>query len=434
MKIGIRAEDKSKWERRVPLVPEDIINLAGRGLLFTVQSSGQRVFSDDEFSSTGIQVQNDLKDCKLIFGLKEIPIEKLEPEKIYCIFSHVIKGQAYNMAMFERMMDLKITLIDYERIIDKNQRRLLFFGRHAGIAGMVNTLWAFGRRLALENISNPFEAMDQAKNYPDMAQLRNALASLAETIKTKGIPEEIHPLVVGIAGYGNVARGAMEILNQLPVKMIPPEDVFWIHSSPDTSRHFIYVAVFKESHLVDPIAPNHCFDLSDYYQHGKEKYKSLFDAYIKHLNILVNAIYWDDRYPRLVTLEACRQLWSEQEPPRLKVIGDISCDVKGAIECTVKATYPDHPVYVYEPGTGKVINGVSGNGPVIMAVEILPSEIPREASMDFSRVLRPFVPILAAANFDTPFEKLKVMAEIKNAIILYKGELTPDYRYLEKYL
>jgi hypothetical protein len=137
MHIGVRAEDKNAWERRVPLIPKDIEVLRRSGISICVQSSGQRAYTDQEFKGADVPVVEDLKDAPLIVGLKEIPEERLEPDKIYFIFSHVIKGQAYNMPMLKRMMALGNTLVDYERIVDEENRRLIFFGRHAGIAGMI---------------------------------------------------------------------------------------------------------------------------------------------------------------------------------------------------------------------------------------------------------------------------------------------------------
>jgi alpha-aminoadipic semialdehyde synthase len=154
---------------------------------------------------------------------------------------------------------------------------------------------------------------------------------------------------------------------------------------------------------------------------------------VPHLTVLVNGIYWTDAYPRLVTRDLLRQLWAGG-PPRLRVIGDISCDVEGAIECTLKCTEPGEPVFVYDPLTGDVTDGYAGRGVVVMAVDILPSELPREASEDFGRILIPFLPAIAQADYDRPFEDLALPPEIKRAVIAHRGELAPDYDYLQDYL
>ena len=434
MNIGVRAEDKNEWETRTPLVPEDIRQLKAQGISILVQSSHQRIFSDEEFDRSGIGLRDDLNACRIIFGLKEIPIEKLETDRIYFIFSHVAKGQTYNMPMLSRMMELGVTLVDYEMIADDRGRRLIFFGRHAGIAGMINSLWALGQRFALEKCSNPLTRIQQARHYQDLEEVRQAIGSVAEDISKHGLPKAMHPLVVGFVGYGNVSTGAQEIFNLLPYKDLRPHQLSSLSGRPDLDHKVAYKVVFKEEHCVTPRKPDQSFDLQDYYQHGSKKYRSMFTGYLDHLSLLVNGNYWDERYPRILTLDTCRDMWGGGRQPKLRVIGDISCDINGSIECTVKPAYPDRPVYVYHPDTGKVTDGFAGHGPVIMAVEILPAEIPRESSTHFSSILKHYVTQIHAADWDGEFDELHLPAEIKKAVILYQGKLTPDYRYLQNHL
>ena len=259
------------------------------------------------------------------------------------------------------------------------------------------------------------------------------MEQVKEQIETEGLPEAISPLIVGVAGYGNVSRGAQQILTHLPVIEIAPQEIATVAQSDDASRHAIYKVVFKEEHMVEPISPDDEFELQDYYNHP-EKYRSKFETYLPHLNILVNAIYWDTMYPRLLTKDYARRAYSSAKSPRLKVIGDISCDVEGAIEITVKSTEPGNPNFVYDPESGEAQDGHEGRGPVIMAVDILPSELPRDASEYFSGVLMEYVPAIAQADYSVPFEELALPPEIKRAVIVHRGELTPEYRYLEKYL
>ncbi len=431
--VGLRREDKSEWERRVPLIPQDAAEVQRQGVRVIVQPSDIRAFSEEEFAQAGIAVQEDLSPCSTIVGIKEIPKEVFEPDKTYVFFAHVIKGQPYNMAMLQRMLDLGCTLIDYERIVDEKGRRLIFFGWHAGVAGMINTLWTLGQRLAADGIPNPFTDLQQTRHYHDLAEAKEALKQVAAHIEAEGLPGEVAPLIVGVAGYGNVSRGAQEMLDLLPVIEIEPEEVESVARSSDYSRHHLYKVVFKEWHMVEPIDAGAEFELQDYYQHP-EKYRGVFERYLPHLSVLVNAIFWTEAYPRLVTKSYLRQLFERQERPRLRVIGDISCDVEGAIECTVKATEPGDPTYVYDPLTGKVIDGFEGPGVAIMAVDILPSELPRQASTDFSHVLRRFIRAIADCDFSVPFEECDLPPEIKRAVIVYRGRLTPDYQYLQQYL
>ncbi len=434
MKIGVRAEDKSQWERRVPLVPEDLKALQAAGIKAVVQSSHHRAFADEEFAQAGVEVQKELGDCSVIIGIKEIPMSRLEAGKVYLFFPHVIKGQPANMPMLRRLMELKATLIDYERIVDDRNRRLIFFGRHAGLAGMINTLWSLGKRLEAEAIPSAFGRLKQARAYAELAGAKEDLERIAARIAADGVPPAIHPLVVGFAGYGNVSQGAQAILDLLPVVTISPSELK--NTAKDRTRdpRVVYKVVFREEDLVEPIEPGAGFDLKDYYQRGASGYRGAFDRHLEHLSVLVNCVYWDERYPRLLTLEQCRRLWAPDRTPKLKVIGDISCDVGGSIACTVKATEPGNPVYVYEPQTGAVKEGFEGEGPVIMAVDILPSEIPRESSIDFSRALKPLLPQLMSADLTQSFDALALPPELKRAVIVYQGELTPDYAYLNSCL
>lgn len=433
-KIGIRREDMYDWERRAPLIPDDLKKIAVAGdAEFLVQSSDKRVFSDDEYRAAGLQVVENLGDCPIIIGLKEIPTDILEGNKVYVFFSHVIKGQSANMPMLRHALDLGCTIIDYERIVDESGRRLIFFGNFAGLAGMIDTLWALGRRFAHEGMLTPLRGIGQASTYADLAAAKVAIVKAGEQIASEGLPEEITPLVVGIAGYGNVSKGAQEILDLLPVEEIRPVDLLrnsGFLQSPDRSP--IAKVVFREEDTVLRLDRSVPFDLQEYYNHP-ERYRAAFERYLPKLHVLVNCIYWESTYPRLIAKDAIRRLFAAG-PPTLRVIGDISCDVEGSVETTVKATEPDDPVYVYLPAEDRAISGVEGAGPVVMAVDILPSELPREASTYFSQTLKGFVPAIVAADYSCDFETLDLPGELKRAVIAYRGSLTPEYRYLEKHL
>ena len=426
------------WERRAPLTPQDTKRLVEEdGLEVVVQASDRRIFTDADYCHAGIEVADDLASCPIVFGIKEVPIPVLESGKTYVFFSHTIKGQAYNMPMLRKILDMGCTLIDYEKVTDEGGRRLIFFGNYAGLAGMIETLWAFGKRLVSEGTPNPFEGIERTLDYPDLGTAKEAIRGIGKRIEREGLPNEITPLVVGIAGYGNVSRGAQEILDLLPVKEISSGELATLNATNDVSNRVVYKVVFREEDMVERREGDKPFDLQEYYDHP-ERYRGVFERYLPHLNILVNCIYWEPRYPRLFSKEAVRRLYRGSKPrptrPRLKVIGDITCDVEGAIECMVKATEPDNPVYVYDPVADKAIDGIEGNGPVVMAVEILPSELPRESSAYFSGVLKGYVPAIAAADYSGDFASCDLPPEIKRAMIAYRGELTPDYRYIEKLL
>jgi len=432
--VGIRREDKSRWERRVPITPQMARKLHDEhGIEFIAQPSPVRIFREEEFERAGAKVQEDLSRAGVVFGVKEIPMQHFQPRKTYVFFAHVIKGQPYNMAMLRRMMELGCNLIDYEKVTDETGHRLIFFGWHAGVVSMVESLWALGRRLQHEGIANPFSAIRSTLTYGSLAEVREEVRRVGERIKTEGLPQAITPLIVGVAGYGNVGRGIQEILSDLPTIEIEPADVARIGNDPRASNRAIYRVLFKEEHAVAPNDPGAHFDLQDYYLHP-QKYHSIFDQYVPHLTVLMNSNYWDARYPRLLTNSLLRSLFAGGRQPRLRVVGDASCDIGGSIECTLKATEPDDPVYVYDPHAEQVRMGVEGYGPVVLAVDILPSEIPREASEYFSEILEPFIPAIANADYSVPFEELALPSEIARAMILYHGKLTPDYRYIAEHM
>ncbi len=421
-----------QWERRTPLIPEHLSRLAEElDVGFTVQSSEMRAYTDDEYRAAALPVAQELAECPLIIGLKEIPVEVLEANKTYVFFSHVIKGQSFNMPMLQRALDLGCTIVDYERIVDERGKRLIAFGNYAGLAGMIDTLWALGQRLDAEGIESPFSQLKQASQYRDLSEAKTAIAAVGDAIAAGALPDELQPLVVGIAGYGNVSKGAQEILDLLPVTELTAADLLNGETHTDDGRSVLKV-VFREVDTVLPLAEEDAFELQDYYDHP-ERYRAAFSRYLPHLTALVNCIYWEPKYPRLISAEDVKTLYAGS-PPKLRVIGDISCDVGGGVEVTIEATEPDRPVYVYGPESGEVRFGFEGNGPVLMAVDILPSELPREASAYFSNILKDFVPALVAADYNVSFETLDLPDELKRAVICHRGALTPDYQYIETYL
>lgn len=429
--IGIRREDKNRWERRVALTPEQVNRLKQQHPVdFICQPFPTRAFSDLEYLQAGAQVSEDLSPSSIILGIKEIPEALLLPNKVYLFFSHTIKAQKYNMPMLQRLLELKATLIDYELIKDDKGRRLVFFGRYAGLAGMVDTLHAFGVRLQQQGVDTPFSALKMAHEYKDISDAKNHIRQVGQAISANGVPLVISPVVVGFSGYGHVSKGAQEVFDLLPHQEIEPQELPRVSSD---SNKFLYKVVFAERDMVEPVSTQDTFELSDYFNHP-EKYRSQFERHLPHLSMLVNGIYWDSRYPRLVTKEYLRKRWADHAPLRLQTIGDISCDINGSIECTEKATASDNPYFTYNPATDAVTDGSAGEGVVIMAVDNLPAEIPRDSSEAFSQTLLPFMPALIQADFGRPFAQLALPAEIKNAIICHQGQLVPEYAYLQQHL
>ncbi|HSW68183.1 MAG TPA: bifunctional lysine ketoglutarate reductase /saccharopine dehydrogenase family protein [Bacteroidales bacterium] len=430
--IGIRHEDKYAMERRAPLTPKQVSRLIKEKKLdFIVQSSPKRVFTDMEYLNAGARVEPTLKDCEVILGVKEIPIEQFEPEKSYVFFAHVIKGQPYNMPMLKRMMELKCNLIDYERIVDEQGKRLIFFGKYAGLAGMINSLWSLGQRLRYYGIETPFLRIRQAYLYSSLAEAKREISEVGKEIAENGLPEVLRPLTIGFTGYGNVSHGAQEIANLLPVMEISPEKLLTLKDHSNLPDNLIYKTIFKEEDLSEPLDSSLEFELHHYYNHP-EQYRSKFEQYIPHLTVLMNCMYWDDRYPRIVTKDFLENLYSPGNP-KLTVIGDITCDKDGSVECTHSGTEIDDPVFVYNPFTRLPTFGFEGDGILVMAVDILPSELPRDSATSFGEALMPYIKPIAVADFEQHFDDVDLPRSIKKALILHKGELTPEYKYIEKY-
>jgi saccharopine dehydrogenase (NAD+, L-lysine-forming) len=428
--IAIRNETKSRWERRAALTPDLVRRFVSSGLNVLVQPSARRVFRDKDYARAGAELNMDLSAADVIFGVKEVPAHLFEPDTAYVFFSHVIKGQPYNMGMLQTILDRRCTLIDYEMVRDDEGRRLIFFGRFAGLAGMIDTLWALGRRWTACGIATPLADLEPAHGYDSLAHAAAAIRTAGDAIASSGLPAGAGPLVIGVAGYGNVAKGAQEILSELPCSHITPAEALALGDDADPRR--IYVVTFKEADLVESVDAGRAFELQHYYDHP-EAYRSAFDPYLERLTVLVNANYWDERYPRLATLDRLREVFAADHPT-LQVIGDLGCDIGGTIECTLKVTEPGDPVYVWDPVSGEIASGFDGAGPAILAVDILPTELPREASEEFSRALAPFVADIAKTNFSAPFDDLTLPAPIKRAVIAHRGELTPEFAYLKEHL
>lgn len=411
--LGIRRETKNRWERRAPLTPqhvEELVREQGRSV--AVQPSEIRVFRDEEYEAAGATVQEDLSGCRAILGIKEIPPPELLSGVVHLAFFHVIKGQAQNLPMLRRALEVGATLLDYETVVDRRGRRLLFFGRQAGQAGMIDALWTLGRRLDLEGIETPLTAVRQATGYDGLGEALDHLSTkVGREIRERGLPPEVHPLVVGVTGGGNVARGALEVLDRLPVVEVEPEDLAELPEQEELSHRTLYKAVFRRED------------------------RRRFERHLPHLTVLVNGIYWDPDDPRLVTWDDLEELWDGPGTPRLRILADLSCDVGGSIEATVQCTDPGEPVYVVDPRERRLAGfGVEGRGPVVLAVDNLPAELPRESSEFFGDALFPYLSRLATADPSPDLDRMGLPEALRDAVIAHRGRLTPRYRYLERFL
>lgn len=430
--LGIRREDKNKWERRVPIIPEDLKILKDvHGIEAVVQPSQLRIYPDNVFTENGASINEKLDKVNTIFAVKEIPVELLAEDKTYIFFSHTIKGQPYNMALLKRLMELKCNLIDYECIVNEKNQRLIFFGTHAGYAGIIETLFAFAKKMKLNGIDSPLSQIKQAFEYKSLEDAKAHIKQIAAQIIKTGLPKELSPLVVGFAGYGNVSQGAQEIIDLLPIKNISPDQLDDIRAKDVPDCQTLYKVVFKEQDMVRPLSGE--FELQDYYDHP-EKYESIMEQHLPKIDILVNCIYWTEKYPRLVTKAYLKAQSASGTDSKLMVIGDISCDIEGSIEITKEATMPDHACFTYFPETDAFEDGIPANGITVMAVDNLPCEFSKESSIFFSNVLKEFAKDIVCEDFSSAFEELDLPYPIKKALILHNGQLTEDYKYMEKFI
>lgn len=414
--LGIRRETKNRWERRAPLTPQHVEELVReQGRRVAVQPSAIRVFPDDEYRAAGATVQEDLSECRAILGIKEIPPPEILPGRPQLAFFHVIKGQAHNLPILRRALEVGATLIDYEAVTDRRGGRLLFFGRQAGQAGMIDALWALGRRLAAEGIETPFSAVRQATAYASLEEALDLLAGLVgREIRERGLPPAVHPLVIGFTGGGNVARGAQEVLDRLPVVEVQPEELAGLAEQSELSHRTLYKVVFRRDA------------------------RRRFERHLPHLTVLVNGIYWEPGDPRLVSWDDLAALQEAAGTPRLRVLADLSCDVEGSIEATLRTTTPGDPVYTVDPRESRIagvaVEGFTEVGPVVLAVDNLPAEIPRESSEHFGDALFPYLAALAEADPAADFARLALPEVLLDAVVTHRGQLTPAFRYLERLL
>lgn len=433
MKIAIRREDKNQWERRTPLSPDHVKELVReQNLSIQVQPSALRAFPDGDYQAVGAVLGEDISGCRLVLGVKEVPVPLIAERRTYLCFSHIIKGQSGSMPALRRYLEAGATLLDYERIVDRRGRRLIFFGRHAGYAGMVDTLWALGQRLAEEGFPTPLQRMRLAHQYSDLDQAMDHVSRLGEEIRHQGLPVGLRPVVVAFTGSGNVSQGAQEVFDRLPFAEISAEDLADLAEDRDRPRSMVFKTVLEREHRLERTEGGG-FDAVDYKQRP-EAYRSAMPRYLPHITVLVNGIYWQPGLPRLVTRAHLEALWDGNPQPKLRVIGDITCDVGGSIEVNVQATDSGAPVYVFDLDRGGPRPGVQGRGPVVLAVDNLPCEFPRESSEHFGDSLLHLMPALARCDWDAPIEALALPRELKGAVLVHQGRLAPDYRYLEAHL
>jgi len=252
--IGIRREDKRVWERRTPLVPAAVRKLVDQGIPIVVQRSENRCYPDTEFAAAGAELVDDIDVADVILGVKEVPVDKVAANKTYYIFSHTMKGQPYNMPLLRRFLDRGCTLLDYELVTNDAGVRTVAFGRHAGLAGAIDTLHALGHRFTQRGHDTPFADLNPALHYGSVDKARAAIEQAGQRIAKNGLPPEVSPLAIGVTGEGGkVWGGAMEVLNFLPTRAVEAEDLAQQMKEFSGRAHEIWTVSYGPHDLVEPI-------------------------------------------------------------------------------------------------------------------------------------------------------------------------------------
>ncbi|HDR50189.1 MAG TPA: alanine dehydrogenase, partial [Mariniphaga anaerophila] len=309
-KLGIKKEEKTPPDNRVPLTPEQCVEVQRKftDIQVIVQSSHVRCFSDEEYREKGIPVQEDVSDCDVLMGVKEVPISDLLPGKIYFFFSHTIKKQEYNRKLLQTILQKKIQLVDYEVLTDKNGFRIIGFGRFAGLVGAYNGLRALGLR------RNIFDL----KPAHQCAGLEEMLYQLTLV--------NLPPVKIAFTGDGRVANGVLELLEFMKIQRLLPEQ-FLEMEQPEKP---VYTQLLPQHYAMRK--DGSAFDLQHFFKRP-EMYENAFLPFARATDLLIAAAYWDPKAPVLFTAEDMKQ-----PDFRISVISDITCDIEGSIPSTKRAS------------------------------------------------------------------------------------------------
>ncbi|MAW20763.1 MAG: alanine dehydrogenase [Flavobacteriales bacterium] len=397
MRIGLLKEEKKPADERVVLTPQQckVFKTIYTNIDLVVMSSDIRCFSDELYRESGVEVVNDLSDCDILLGVKEVPKNLLIPNKKYCYFSHTIKKQEYNRELLLKMIGLNITMIDYEILKDTKGRRLLGFGRYAGIVGAYNGFLTYGLKSGRYKLKPANKCFDRLEMEGELEKIN---------LKDEKII---------ITGNGRVGNGIMEIMKRINIREVSKEDF---------ANQIFDEAVFVHLDTMDynvRINGSESFK-SEFYDYP-ELYRSSFMDYAKYADIFIAGHYYGTGSPYLFTREDAKSKLFN-----LKVIADISCDIDGPVASTIRPSTINSPIYGYNPETETEDDFMKEGVVAVMAVDNLPCELPKDASEDFgNEMLEKILPILINGdNHKT----------IADATICEKGDLTTSFEYLRDYI
>jgi saccharopine dehydrogenase (NAD+, L-lysine-forming) len=396
--LGVIREGKVPPDFRVPLPPALCKKVMEKfpHVEVHVQSSPIRCFKDSEYEALGIKVVEDMSHCDILMGVKEVQIADLIPNKKYLFFSHTIKKQPYNRNLLRAILEKKIQLTDYEVLKNRIGKRLIGFGRYAGIVGCYNGFRAFGLKHNLYHLKPAHECHDRVE--------------LEEELKKVVLPA--HTKIV-LTGFGRVGYGAREIMNLLPIIEVSPEE--YLSKSFDEP-------VFTHLEVDDYYAriADGGFDKKEFYS-NPELYQSVFQQYALESDMYVACHFWSNKSPFILTKSNLK------ENQRLKVVADVSCDIDGPVACTIRSTKIADPFFGYDPQTETEVDFHSEEAIVVMSVDNLPCELPKDASEDFGNDL--ITNIFPALFGEDPDDIIGRGSETT-----LNGELTPGFAYLKDYV
>ena len=359
--IGIRREDKTPWERRVPLTPSQVGEFLGRHRArVLVQPCSRRAFTEEDYRLAGCEITEDLAPATLILGVKEVPISRLLPDRTYAFFSHTHKAQAFNMDMLDTIKRFRIRLLDYELMRNpKDGRRVVQFGYYAGVAGTIDLLHLIGKRLLVKDtLATPFLQLAQSVHYANIEAIFEDIGKIGKLIAHYGLPAEISPFLILFTGRGRVAQGALDVFKRLPHEMIEASDVseWFTNRRSNLSSRKLYGCIIEAKDYAVPLDPSQTFEKKDFYS-NPASYRSRFqELYAPYASLIIHGLYWSPAYPRLLEKDYVRALHLAKKL-RLLGIADISCDLHGGMEFTERFTSIDKPFFIYEPVNMHVSDG-----------------------------------------------------------------------------
>lgn len=396
MKFGIIKERKNPPDRRVVFTPEELVKLKEQfpSAEIKIEASDIRVFSDEQYSKLGFEVSDDVSDCDVLIGVKEVPVEALIPNKKYFFFSHTIKKQPYNRKLLMACLEKNIELFDHETVVNETNHRLIGFGRYAGIVGAYNGIRAFGMKYELFNLV-------KAETLAD----KNALV---ERLRRPVLP----PIKIVLTGHGKVGLGAKEMLDGMKIKEVSIAD--YLAKSYDIP---VYTHLDLEDYnkRIDGMP----FDKKDFYT-NPSAYTSNFERFSKVSDIFMAGHFYGNGAPVILTRDMLKA-----PDNKIKVVADISCDVDGPIACTLRASTIAEPLFGYLPGEHKEADYMHPGAIVVMSVDNLPCELPKDASEGFGEM---FLEHVIPAFFNNDKDGI-----LQRAKITENGKLTERFSYLQGY-